>query len=200
MRIVKLHNKEQQEFDEYLKQALDAAEVDTFAMETYMAGMSFPVVNEPPVPKKKNDTWKKGLLLFILLFLSYLGYYVLTGNDTGSVQKKEALTTSINDAASKPDVKAGVIENPERSVQTLNPQPGIVSTQPEIDAQKNITPKTRPGKQNHLKNTGASAAPFIYSGKDSANLPAIKITTEPLKELPAPQTKKATADSLYIIW
>jgi hypothetical protein len=199
MRIIKPHNKEQQEFDEFMKQRLDAAEVDMSAMEKYMQAMSFPVINDPVVPQKKNDTWKKGLLVFILLFLSYMGYYVGKSN-RDSVNNKTGQPGGENATINETAVKKQSFKKSE--TQPL-PEIGEAAAKKETvhtEAYKNAKPALKHFKQHPLCNTGDASAPFLYSGKDSANLPAIKIITKPLEELPASQVKKPTADSLYIIW
>jgi hypothetical protein len=202
MKLVKMHNKDLDNFDAFLQNKLQNFNVDNNKADQYMGEMNF------PVPLEERSFWKVFYLYFsnnkkisfaiaVLLFSGIAGVFFLKNGIKPTEKKKKVIETGVVKSTTgisiKKDIKANVTTEVktetklgQNTINKLSPSSKTKQTSIEEDLIKKSAEKTFMTSENKLETTDAFKNQIAF--KDSIS-PKMKI-----KELVAKQ------DTINIIW
>ncbi len=207
MNIVKMHNKQQQEFDAFLKQQLDSTPVDAANADKYFAEMQLPLKLDDAPVAAQNKVLKKWLLFIVFLLtaiatLTYIWYDDKAEKSTAIQHKNEKGDTkqenvTLINSASKTAAAELNSQKPARKL----PDNSIAQKQvllQQINAAVGTTPKnmTAAFKNNNLP-VNSSINKVVTSLPDSSL--SIKKPTIIQSDI-TKEKQQQTTDSVYIIW
>jgi hypothetical protein len=123
MKLVKMHNKDLDNFDAFLQNRLQNFDVDKNKVDQYMGEMSF------PVPLEERSFWKVFYLYFsdnkkiiatvaILLFSGIAGILLLKNDIKSTEKKKEVMETGVVKSVTNLSTKKDSNSSPTSEIKT----------------------------------------------------------------------------------
>jgi hypothetical protein len=210
MKLVEMHNNEQRDFDNYLRQQLDAAAVDANLGEKYFAGMALPDKPAEAIQEKKNNLIKKGLVLLLILLFPIIGVNYLSYDGTNkastknnSPKQKAIATDNIKSETNNDEHKNNPVNKNTYGSLPEKKADHLVQTIKKDEIKTNNTNLSAKNKTKHdavLSFKNIIITPRSTFHIDSLALISKREIPPAVKQPPGPVKEKKTADSVYIIW